>query len=41
MKLVQANIWGGRLDKVIPAYMARESADIACLQETLDVNVDE
>lgn len=40
MKLVQANIWGGRLDKVIPTFLSREQADIVCLQETIDTNGD-
>lgn len=35
MKLVQANIWGGRLERSIPAFLQKEAADIACFQEVL------
>ena len=35
MKLIQANIWGGRLDKQIPAFLNKQDADVVCLQEVI------
>lgn len=37
MKLIQANIWGGRLDKQINSFFSSENPDIVCLQEVNDV----
>lgn len=40
MKLIQANIWGGRLDKQIMDFLEAEQADIVCLQEAIDTKGD-
>lgn len=37
MKLIQANIWGGRLDSSVVNFLAKEKADIVCLQEAVEV----
>jgi len=35
LKLLQANIWGGRLEKQIVELLKKEQADIVCLQEAI------
>lgn len=35
MKLVQLNIWGGRLERQVEGFFAAEQADIICLQEAI------
>lgn len=40
MKLVQLNIWGGRLGGQILDLLNAESADIVCLQEVVDAKGD-
>lgn len=37
MKILQLNIWGGKLDKQIVSLLEREQADIVCLQEVVSV----
>lgn len=37
MKLIQANIWGGRLEKQVNKFLKDQNADIICLQEVNDV----
>ena len=37
MKILQLNIWGGRLGRNISNMLAREAADILCLQEVVSV----
>lgn len=40
MKLVQANIWGGRLNNQVLDMLKDESADIVCLQEVVGTKGD-
>ena len=37
MKLLQANIWGGRLEKQVLELLKAEQADIVCLQEAISL----
>ena len=37
MKLITANIWGGRMIYRLPAFFDQESADIICMQEVNDL----
>lgn len=37
MKILQLNIWGGRLGKVVSDLLAREQADVVCIQEIFSV----
>lgn len=37
MKLLQLNVWNGRLDKQIPELFVNEKADILCLQEAISL----
>ncbi|HEY5442114.1 MAG TPA: endonuclease/exonuclease/phosphatase family protein [Candidatus Saccharimonadales bacterium] len=37
MKLVQANIWGGKLDRQVTDFFKRQDPDFACLQEVNDL----
>ena len=37
MKILQLNIWGGKLDKNIANLLKREDADVVCLQEVVHV----
>ncbi len=37
MKIIQANIWGGKLDQQVIDFFAREQPDFACLQEVNDL----
>lgn len=37
MKVLQLNIWNGKLDKQISALLKREDADVLCLQEVVYV----
>lgn len=37
MKLLQLNIWGGRLDKQILKLVSDQKPDILCLQEVIDL----
>lgn len=37
MKILQLNIWGGRLGKQIVDLLNRERADVVCLQEVIEV----
>jgi endonuclease/exonuclease/phosphatase family metal-dependent hydrolase len=36
MKLIQANIWGGRIDKSLDSFLRREKANFICLQEAVE-----
>jgi len=38
MKIIQLNIWGGRLEKQILDLLNRENADIVCLQEAVEID---
>lgn len=38
MKLLQANIWGGKLEKQIVELLKAEAADIVCLQEAVSTS---
>ena len=40
MKLIQANIWGGRLDKQLNRFFREQNPDIICLQEAVDAQGD-
>lgn len=40
MKLVQLNIWGGRLGNQIVELLRQEAPDLVCLQETINVDGD-
>lgn len=40
MKIVQLNIWGGRLLKPIIDFLEREQPDIVCMQEVIDTKED-
>lgn len=35
MKILQINIWGGKLDRNLRSFLQREKADILCLQEVV------
>lgn len=37
MKILQLNIWGGKLGKQIIELLQRESADVVCLQEAIEL----
>lgn len=37
MKLIQLNIWGGKLQYQIPAFLKAEAPDIVCMQEVNDL----
>ena len=37
MKLIQLNIWGGKLQYQIPAFLNKEQPDIVCMQEVNDL----
>jgi endonuclease/exonuclease/phosphatase family metal-dependent hydrolase len=37
MKLVQLNIWGGRLEKQVANFLEEQQPDIACLQEAISI----
>lgn len=37
MKILQLNIWAGKLDKNIVQLLSREDADVLCLQEVVSV----
>jgi len=37
MKLLQLNVWGGRLEKQIASLIEREKPDILCLQEAVSI----
>lgn len=37
MKILQLNIWSGKLEKQIAALLTREDADVVCLQEVVQV----
>lgn len=37
MKILQLNIWSGKLDKNIPSLLKREQAAVVCLQEVVNV----
>lgn len=41
MKLIQLNAWGGRLDRQVTGFLAREKPDFACLQEVISYPVEE
>ncbi|GAC1391677.1 MAG: endonuclease/exonuclease/phosphatase family protein [Candidatus Saccharimonadales bacterium] len=36
-KLMQLNMWGGRLEKLITPFLVKEQADILCLQESISL----
>lgn len=38
MKLIQLNIWGGRLVDALNEFVRSESPDILCLQEAIDID---
>ena len=38
MKLVQLNVWGGRLDHPLKDFLKTENPDILCLQEAIDLD---
>lgn len=38
MKILQLNIWGGKLEKQIADLLNRESADVVCLQEVVSID---
>jgi endonuclease/exonuclease/phosphatase family metal-dependent hydrolase len=40
MKLVQANIWGGRLGNQVIDFLNQEQADLVCLQEVVSTKGD-
>lgn len=37
LKLLQVNIWGGKLEKQLIALLQAETADIVCLQESVSI----
>lgn len=37
MKIIQANIWGGKLDRQVLEFFDQEQSDFACLQEVNDL----
>lgn len=37
MKLIQLNMWGGRLEKQLENFFASEQPDITCLQEAISI----
>jgi endonuclease/exonuclease/phosphatase family metal-dependent hydrolase len=37
MKILQLNIWGGRLGRNVSKMLQRESADVMCLQEVVSI----
>jgi endonuclease/exonuclease/phosphatase family metal-dependent hydrolase len=37
MKIVQLNIWGGKLQYQIPEFLKKENPDIVCMQEVHDL----
>ncbi|MEX2340763.1 MAG: endonuclease/exonuclease/phosphatase family protein [Candidatus Paceibacterota bacterium] len=37
MKILQLNIWGGKLEKQLALFLNREDADVVCLQEVVSV----
>lgn len=37
MKILQLNVWGGKLEKQIVDLLNREDADVVCLQEVIDM----
>ncbi len=37
MKILQLNIWGGRLGRVISDLLVRENPDVVCLQEAIAI----
>jgi len=37
MKLIQLNIWGGKLEYQIPDFLNQEKPDIVCMQEVQDL----
>ncbi len=37
MKILQLNIWGGKLEKQIANFLKREDPDVVCLQEVIQV----
>jgi endonuclease/exonuclease/phosphatase family metal-dependent hydrolase len=37
MKLIQLNIWGGKLQHQIPKFLSEEEPDIVCMQEVHDL----
>lgn len=37
MKLLQLNVWGGKLDRQIEDLLKQENPDILCLQEAIDL----
>jgi len=37
MKILQLNVWGGRLGSVVSELFVRENADIVCIQEIVSV----
>jgi endonuclease/exonuclease/phosphatase family metal-dependent hydrolase len=38
MKLVQLNVWGGRLENQLKSFLLKEKADVLCLQEAISFN---
>ena len=41
MKLVQLNVWGGRLQSQIANFLAEQQPDVLCLQEAISFNKDD
>lgn len=37
MKLIQLNIWGGKLNHQVPDFLKRQKPDIVCMQEVHDL----
>ena len=37
MKLIQLNVWGGRIEYTLNEFLRREQPDILCLQEAIDL----
>lgn len=37
MKLIQANIWGGRMERQLQGFFKDQQPDIACLQEAISI----
>lgn len=40
MKLIQLNIWGGRIDYPLKDFLSNEKPDILCLQEAINLKED-
>lgn len=38
MKLMQLNLWGGKLDPQIKSLIHQEKPDILCLQEVMNIH---